>query len=90
MQQITSVFGIIVTVLISSALGFLVGNALRYWTVIRDQALLKMRIDMHDREISSMKLSETQFLEEIKRMRHDFSESLRRIEIALSEKEDRE
>jgi hypothetical protein len=90
MQQLTSVFGIIVTVLISSALGFLVGNALRYASVLQDQALLKMRMDNFDKEMVTMKLNEAELLKEIKQMKETFTSALNRIELALHEKEDRE
>jgi hypothetical protein len=89
MEQLTSIFGIVVTVLVSSTLGYVIGNALRYTTVVRDQDIMKVRIENCEKEILAIKVSETKILDEVKKMREEFSHGLNEIRLALSEKVDR-
>lgn len=80
----------IITIIISGVLGYVVGNSLRYSSVVREQDNLKLRMQTAEHEIAAIKLGEQRMLDEIQRMRNEVVQSINELKLALKDKADKE
>lgn len=80
----------IITILISGALGYVVGNSLRYTQVVREQDQLKLRIQTAEQEIAAIKLGEQRMLDEIQKMKTEVVQSINDLKLQLKDKADKD
>jgi hypothetical protein len=77
-------------IIVSGALGYVVGNSLRYSSVVSDQKLMKQKVEDLEKELVIIKAGEARIFEELKNLRGDIMESLSELRLEMKDKMDRD